>query len=593
MDRTTINCVEDYARIGLPRQMAALLLVEVDGHPAVVAEEAEAVEDILRAVGAAEVHAARDAEQAAELAAARRTALSALARVSPTTLLEDATVPRSCLAETFGEIDRLTEKYRLKVGTFGHAGDGNLHPTVLCDERDHEEMSRAHAFYDELYEKVLALGGTVSGEHGIGLAKKDYLARQIGPGGVGVMRRIKRGLRPGGASQSGQDLRRETCAETARRGGFRDLTQLSRSAISRPRTRPPTSRSCSACAAASACPPAPPTPSPGGSAPAPADGWPWPGLSPSAELEFTQAVQEEAFFCLDCRACTTACPSGVRAGEVMETCRAQAQSFFPPSGWHAAFREFVLQKMLPSPELLERSMLPSRLYQRLGHPVAGAPLASAQARPRLGAKAEGMLPQLSPPLRPQLPEVVPARGEKRGRVGFFLGCVMTLMYPEVSRQTVRVLAHQGFDVVTPKAQKCCGAPHLSEGDRETARQLALQNLDLFMELDVDAIVTDCAGCGAALKEYEELLAERADHERLAAFRAKVKDVSEFLAGAGLRTEGLKEVRTTVTYHEPCHLCHAQGVSAQPRQLLRADPRGGTAGDAGGRAGVAAAPPPGV
>ena len=191
--------------------------------------------------------------------------------------------------------------------------------------------------------------------------------------------------------------------------------------------------------------------------------------------------------------------------------------------------------------------------------------------PKWASKAEGMLPRLSPPLRPQLPEVVPARGEKRGRVGFFLGCVMTLMYPEVSRQTVRVLAHQGFDVVTPKAQKCCGAPHLSEGDRETARRLALQNLDLFMELGVDAVVTDCAGCGAALKEYEELLAERADHERLAAFRSKVKDVSEFLAGTGLRTEGLKEVRTTVTYHEPCHLCHAQGVSAQPRHLLRAIP----------------------
>jgi glycolate oxidase iron-sulfur subunit len=289
------------------------------------------------------------------------------------------------------------------------------------------------------------------------------------------------------------------------------------------------------------------------------------------QLEFTPAVEEEAFFCLDCRACTTACPSGVRAGEVMETCRAQAQSFFPLSGWHAVFREFVLQKMLPSPELLERSMLPSRLYQRLGIQWLVRHSHLLKLAPKWAAKAEGMLPRLSPPLRPQLPEVVPARGERRGRVGFFLGCVMTLMYPEVSRQTVRVLAHQGFDVLTPKSQKCCGAPHLSEGDRETARRLALHNLDLFMELDVDAIVTDCAGCGAALKEYEELLTERADHERLAAFRAKVRDISEFLVGAGLRTGGLKEVRRTVTYHEPCHLCHAQGVSAQPRQLIRAIP----------------------
>lgn len=204
MDKATINCVEDYVKIGLPRQMAALLLIEVDGHPAMVAEEAEGVERILKDVGAAEVHVAKDAEEAASLAAARRTALSALARVSPTTLLEDATVPRSMLAETFALIERLTEKYQLTVGTFGHAGDGNLHPTVLCDERNADEMKRAHAFYDELYEQVLAWGGTVSGEHGIGIAKKDYLARQIGPGGVAVMKRIKQAFDPEGILNPGK-----------------------------------------------------------------------------------------------------------------------------------------------------------------------------------------------------------------------------------------------------------------------------------------------------------------------------------------------------------------------------------------------------
>jgi len=204
MDKNTINCVEDYVKIGLPRQMAALLLIEVDGHPAVVAEEAAGVEAILKEVGAAEVHRAKDAAEAASLAAARRTALSALARVSPTTLLEDATVPRSRLAETFAEIERLTEKYQLKVGTFGHAGDGNLHPTVLCDERDHDEMHRAHAFYNELYEMVLSIGGTVSGEHGIGLAKIEYLQRQIGDGGVQVMRRLKQSFDPDGILNPGK-----------------------------------------------------------------------------------------------------------------------------------------------------------------------------------------------------------------------------------------------------------------------------------------------------------------------------------------------------------------------------------------------------
>lgn len=204
MDKTTINCVEDFSAIGLPREMAALLLIEVDGHPAMVADEADGVQKILEEVGAADIQLAKDAEHAGQLAAARRTALSALARVSPTTLLEDATVPRSRLADTFAEIERLTEKYKLKVGTFGHAGDGNLHPTVLCDERDHEEMERAHAFYEELYDKVLAWGGTVSGEHGIGMAKIGYLKRQLGEGGVSILRRIKQSFDPAGLLNPGK-----------------------------------------------------------------------------------------------------------------------------------------------------------------------------------------------------------------------------------------------------------------------------------------------------------------------------------------------------------------------------------------------------
>ncbi|WP_291315711.1 (Fe-S)-binding protein [Desulfuromonas sp.] len=289
------------------------------------------------------------------------------------------------------------------------------------------------------------------------------------------------------------------------------------------------------------------------------------------KLEFTAAVKDEAYFCLDCRACTSACPSGVQAGEIMETCRSQAGAALPLKAWQQTFRRFVLEKMVPSPDLLETSMVPARLYQRLGIQWLVRHSKVLKLGPEWMGKAEGMMPELSKPLRPQLPGIVPARGKKRGRVGFFLGCVMTLMYPQVSRQTVRVLSHQGFDVVTPKDQKCCGAPHLNEGDRETARRLALHNLDLFLEQDVDYILTDCAGCGSALKEYEEILEERAGHERLAAFRAKVRDISEFLVEVGLRTDDLQPVKTSVTYHEPCHLCHAQKISAQPREVIKAIP----------------------
>ncbi len=289
------------------------------------------------------------------------------------------------------------------------------------------------------------------------------------------------------------------------------------------------------------------------------------------KLEFNQAMKEEAYFCLDCRACTTACPSGVKAGEVMEICRAQAHQQQPLPKWQSVFRNFILQKMLPSPDLLETSMLPARLYQKLGIQWLVRNSKILKLAPAWIDKAEGMIPEMHQPLRQQIPQFSPATTEKRGTVAFFLGCVMTLMYAEVSRQTVRVLNHQGYDVITPKEQKCCGAPHLTEGDRETTRTLATHNLDLFMKLDVDAIVTDCAGCGSALKEYEEILAERQDHNRLEHFRHKIKDISEFLVEVGIRTEGLKPVNKVVTYHEPCHLCHAQGITKQPREAIQSIP----------------------
>jgi len=234
-------------------------------------------------------------------------------------------------------------------------------------------------------------------------------------------------------------------------------------------------------------------------------------------------------------------------------------------------RDFILKRMLPSPALMETSMIPVRLYQRLGLQWAVRNLGINRFLPGVLAKMEGILPTLAPPLRPELPEMIPARGKKRGRVGFFLGCAMNLVFAEVSQQTARILSQQGFDVVTPKEVKCCGAPHLAEGDRESARRLALTNVDLFLSLDVDHIVTDCAGCGCALKEYEEILENRASHDRLRLFRSKVRDISEFLVEAGIRADELRPLPMSVTYHEPCHLVHGQGLSKPPRQVIRSIP----------------------
>jgi glycolate oxidase len=204
LDRTTIHCVEDYAKIGLPLDCEALLLMETDGHPAVVAEEAAQMEKVCRASGAKEVRVARDDAEATRLASARRTAFSALARVSPTTILEDATVPRSELARMIRFVEEIARKYKLRIGTFGHMGDGNLHPTFLTDERNKDEMHRVEEAFKEIFDEAIRLGGTITGEHGIGLAKKSFLPKFAGDAQMRVMRELRRALDPNGILNPGK-----------------------------------------------------------------------------------------------------------------------------------------------------------------------------------------------------------------------------------------------------------------------------------------------------------------------------------------------------------------------------------------------------
>ena len=204
LDRTTIHCVEDFAHIGLPMDCEAMLLMETDGHPAVVAEEAARMERICLEHGGQEVRVAKDEAEAAQLASARRSAFSALARVGPTTILEDATVPRSELGQMIRFMQATSKKYQLRIGIFGHMGDGNLHPTVLTDERNHEEMERVEKAFQEIFEETIRLGGTITGEHGVGLAKKGILRRAVGGEPVRVMRELRRVLDPGGILNPGK-----------------------------------------------------------------------------------------------------------------------------------------------------------------------------------------------------------------------------------------------------------------------------------------------------------------------------------------------------------------------------------------------------
>jgi len=204
LDRTTIHCVEDFAKVGLPLDCEALLLMETDGHPAAVAEEAAKMEELAKANGAMEVRVARDAAEAAQLATARRSAFSALARLAPTTILEDATVPRSELAHMIRFVAEVAKKYELKIGTFGHMGDGNLHPTFLTDERNEAEIQRVHEAFKEIFDEAIRLGGTITGEHGIGLAKKEFLPKFAGAAQMRVMRELRKTLDPKGILNPGK-----------------------------------------------------------------------------------------------------------------------------------------------------------------------------------------------------------------------------------------------------------------------------------------------------------------------------------------------------------------------------------------------------
>jgi glycolate oxidase len=204
LDRTTIHCVEDYAKIGLPLDCEALLLMETDGHPVVVAEEAASMERICREQGCKEVRVARDDAEANKLASARRSAFSALARVAPTTILEDATVPRSELAHMIRFVEQIARKYKLRIGTFGHMGDGNLHPTFLTDERNKEEMHRVELAFHEIFDEAIRIGGTITGEHGIGVAKKSFLPKFAGDAQMRVMRELRKALDPAGILNPGK-----------------------------------------------------------------------------------------------------------------------------------------------------------------------------------------------------------------------------------------------------------------------------------------------------------------------------------------------------------------------------------------------------
>jgi glycolate oxidase iron-sulfur subunit len=272
--------------------------------------------------------------------------------------------------------------------------------------------------------------------------------------------------------------------------------------------------------------------------------------------------------CLGCLNCQTACPSGVQYGSLLERTRSQIEENYRRPWLQREVREHFYARVLPSFDKLSRSAKLLRFYQRSGLQS----LARGSGLLKLLGVAE--LDALSPHIESEfsfrdLGKTYPAEGVQRGRVALLIGCVSSVAFAELNRATIRVLNKNGIEVCIPQAQACCGALHAHAGLLDLARAQARKNIDAMLSPEFDAIVSNAAGCGATMKEYAGLLEHDAEYARRAQeFVAKVRDVTEYLAGVGL-TEPKRRLKTRVTYSDPCHLAHAQGIRKQPRELLTA------------------------
>lgn len=285
-------------------------------------------------------------------------------------------------------------------------------------------------------------------------------------------------------------------------------------------------------------------------------------------LGFSPEVREHLDLCLDCRACESACPSGVQYGKIIEPFKVALQRTAPAAERTSLLQRLILHHLFPHPGRVRAALAPARLLQKLGVLDWAERAGLTRLLPPTLQRMQAMLPKLTSGSG-SLPEVLPPVGPKRARVALFLGCVGDAMYPETTAATARVLQQNGCEVVVPRDQVCCGAIHYHSGVEEPALALARKNLAAFDANGYDAIIVNAAGCGAMLKDYAHLLTG-ADHEAAATFTAKVRDISEFLVELGpIAPKHRLEMK--VTYHDACHLCHGQQVRAQPRRLLEMIP----------------------
>jgi glycolate oxidase iron-sulfur subunit len=276
-------------------------------------------------------------------------------------------------------------------------------------------------------------------------------------------------------------------------------------------------------------------------------------------MDVTDSPVRHLDLCLGCRACEAVCPSGVQYGALLEGTREHVEGSYRRSFFQRFLRRVAIEKVFPFPGRMRMALLPARVTRAAG---------LTRFLPKFAQEAMSLIPREMPVL-PSLPELSPATAKtKKGRVGFVSGCVMSVMFQQTNASSVRLLNRAGYDVVTPPSQVCCGALYAHGGNLEAARQTARKNIEAFEPLELDAIIINAAGCGSTLKEYGHLLHDDpAWRARAEAFEKKVKDLTEWLLP--LASTLPKCHSGKVTYHDACHLAHAQRVSKPPRELVRA------------------------
>ena len=305
-------------------------------------------------------------------------------------------------------------------------------------------------------------------------------------------------------------------------------------------------------------------------------------LIDQGRMELGEAFVTHIDRCLDCRACETACPSGVEYGKLVEQARSQIEKNYKRPRASRAIRNFVYRRLLVEPKRVARMARLVRFYQRSGLETIAR--GSGVLRLLGLQQRAALLPRIDRDFfYSRLGQTFPAHGERRARVAFFAGCVAQVTFTALNDATIRVLQANGCEVVLPAEQSCCGALAAHAGVRDVARGLARKNMEIFLREPFDAIITNAAGCGSTLKEYTHLFADDAGAEgaqavrereraaELAAeFTPKMKDVTEFLAELGLSAP-LREMKLRVTYQDSCHLLHGQKIREAPRKLIRSVP----------------------